>query len=325
MQKHLARWVPASAMVLALASSCAWAGFSVQGGKLVEGNGTPFVMRGVSHAHEWYSYRTEQALKDIASTGANTVRIVLADGNGNLGARASGAEVAQVISWCKQNKLIAVLEVHDATGYGDNGNAENPANVVNYWLSSDIRSAIDGQEDYVIINIANEPLGNAKAGDWPSLQSQSIQRLRQAGIKHTLMVDAPNWGQDWSNTMRNNALSVFNADVNHNTVFSVHMYESYADSNAVNAYLQDFKNKNLPLVVGEFASTHAGKSVAVDAIMSTAQQLGFGYLGWSWSGNSGGDEPLDITYGFNLSSLSGWGDRLINGANGLRPRLYAFP
>ncbi|MDO8343322.1 MAG: glycoside hydrolase family 6 protein [Cellvibrio sp.] len=318
MHKQFAKWFPASVLALSLCSPAALAGFSVQGGKLVEGNGVPFVMRGVNHAHVWYKDTTPQALRDIAATGSNTVRIVLANGTGGLGGRVGGAEVAQVIQWCKDNKLIAVLEVHDATGYGDGGNAENPLNTVNYWLSSDIRSALNNQEDYVIINIANEPLGNNRAGEWTSLQTQSIQRMRQAGIKHTIMVDAPNWGQDWSNTMRNNATTVFNADSERNTVFSVHMYESYGNSSAVQSYLQDFKNKSLPVVVGEFGADHKGANVDEDAIMAVSQQLGFGYLGWSWSGNNAETKSLDIVNNFNVNSLSSWGNRLINGTNGIK-------
>lgn len=318
MHKQFAKWFPASVLALSLCSPAALAGFSVQGGKLVEGNGVPFVMRGVNHAHVWYKDTTPQALRDIAATGSNTVRIVLANGTGGLGGRVGGAEVAQVIQWCKDNKLIAVLEVHDATGYGDGGNAENPLNTANYWLSSDIRSALNNQEDYVIINIANEPLGNNRAGEWTSLQTQSIQRMRQAGLEHTIMVDAPNWGQDWSNTMRNNATTVFNADSERNTVFSVHMYESYGNSSAVQSYLQDFKNKNLPVVVGEFGADHKGANVDEDAIMAVSQQLGFGYLGWSWSGNNAETKSLDIVNNFNVNSLSSWGNRLINGTNGIK-------
>ena len=318
MHKQFAKWFPASVLALSLCSPAALAGFGVQGGKLVEGNGVPFVMRGVNHAHVWWKDTTPQALRDIAATGSNTVRIVLANGNGGLGGRVGGAEVAQVIQWCKDNKLIAVLEVHDATGYGDGGNAENPLNTVNYWLSADIRSALNNQEDYVIINIANEPLGNNRASEWTSLQTQSIQRMRQAGIKHTIMVDAPNWGQDWSNTMRNNATTVFNADSERNTVFSVHMYESYGNSAAVQSYLQEFRNRNLPLVVGEFGADHKGAHVDEDAIMAASQQHGFGYLGWSWSGNNAETRSLDIVNNFNVNSLTSWGNRLINGANGIR-------
>ena len=51
------------------------AGFQVSGTQLLDGNGNPFIMRGVNHPHTWFTDRTEQALSDIASVNANTVRI----------------------------------------------------------------------------------------------------------------------------------------------------------------------------------------------------------------------------------------------------------
>src|SRR5690606_41231218 len=62
------------------ASLGAYAGFQVSGTQLLDGNGNPFIMRGVNHAHAWYTGTTQQALADIASVEANTVRVVLSDG-----------------------------------------------------------------------------------------------------------------------------------------------------------------------------------------------------------------------------------------------------
>jgi len=52
--------------------------------------------------------------------------------------------------------------------------------------------------------------------------------------------------------------------------------------------------------------------------MAQAQARGLGYLGWSWSGNSGGVEYLDMTTNFNPAQLTSWGDRIFNGANGIK-------
>uniref|UniRef100_UPI0031D9D8DD cellulose binding domain-containing protein n=1 Tax=Saccharothrix mutabilis TaxID=33921 RepID=UPI0031D9D8DD len=43
-----------------------------------------------------------------------------------------------------------------------------------------------------------------------------------------------------------------------------------------------------------------------------------GYLGWSWSGNGGGVEYLDLVNGFNGSSLTPWGQRFFNGTDGVK-------
>ena len=309
------RWL-ASALGLCLAANASFADFSVNNGQLLDGNNNTFVMRGINHAHTWYKSSSQKALADIAATGANTVRIVLA--NGQRWSRDNGAQVSQLIGWAKANKLITVLEVHDATGWGEDGGAAHPSTAVDYFLSADIKSAIQGQEDYVIINFANEFTGNSTSGQWADIARTAISRLRAGGLNHTLMIDAANWGQDWSNTMLNNARSVFESDPRRNTIFSVHMYEVYNSSSKVQSYMQAFKNNGLHLVVGEFAADHKGMNVDEDSIMWHADNFGFGYLGWSWSGNSSDLVSLDIARNFNGNDLSPWGSRLVNGANGLR-------
>ena len=70
-------------------------------------------------------------------------------------------------------------------------------------------------------------------------------------------------------------------------------------------------------MVGEFGHNHSDGNPDEDAIMANAQTLGVGYLGWSWSGNSGGVEYLDMVTGFNAAPLTTWGQRIFNGANGI--------
>ena len=118
-------------------------------------------------------------------------------------AGARPTDVANVISLCKQNRLICVLEVHDTTGYGEDGAAATLDEAVNYWISQ--KSVLVGQENYVVINIGNEPIGNTNPAQWTAATTAAIQRMRTNGFEHLLMVDAPNWGQDWQYVMRDNA------------------------------------------------------------------------------------------------------------------------
>ena len=74
----------------------------------------------------------------------------------------------------------------------------------------------------------------------------------------------------------------------------------------------------LPIVVGEFGHDHSDGNPDEDTIFATTQQLGLGYLAWSWSGNGGGVEYLDLVTSFNASQLTSWGQRAVNGANGIR-------
>ncbi|HEU5137742.1 MAG TPA: cellulase family glycosylhydrolase [Steroidobacteraceae bacterium] len=301
---------------LLLLPVASFAGFSVSNGQLVDNNGTPFVMRGINYPYTWFQSRpTQQDFAAMAATGANTVRLVLS--TGGQWPRVTGAQVSQLIQWAKDNRMIAVLEVHDSTGWTESTPAVPISNATAYWLSSDIRAAINGQENFVIINIANEPFGNTTTANYTPDTITAIRALRNAGVTHTLMVDAANWGQDWSNTMRTNAMTIWNADTRRNLVFSVHMYEVYAQASAVSTYMQAFDDMALPLVVGEFGADHQGQPVDEAAIMSQAQQRGNGYIGWSWSGNGGCCVSLDIVNNFG-TTLSSWGQILINGPNGIR-------
>lgn len=298
-------------------SANAFAGWSVSGTKVIDPNGNNFIFRGINHAHTWYPDKTAKALTDIAATGANSVRVVLADGG--QWTRTPGADVATIISECKAAKLVCVLEVHDSTGFGESSAATNISNAANYWASSDIKNAIVGQEDYVIINIANEPYGNnTSAATYTSETSAAIKTIRNAGLTHLIMVDAPAWGQDWQYVMRDNAATIFAADSLGNTMFSVHMYEVYNSASVVQNYLTTFQAKGCALIVGEFGTENNGNNVDEASIMQYTQQMGIGYIGWSWSGNGSCCVPLDIAINWNPSSLSTWGDFLINSTNGIK-------
>ncbi|NEY35832.1 cellulase family glycosylhydrolase [Streptomyces sp. PRKS01-65] len=300
----------------AQAEATAAPGFHVADGRLVDASGKDVVLRGVNHAHAWYPARTAQALKDIKALGANSVRVVLA--TGDRWARNDTADVAAVVAQCKQNRLVCVLEAHDTTGYGEQDGAVPLSRAVDYWIS--VKDAVRGQEKYVVLNIGNEPYGNGTSGatPWTAGTKDAIGRMRAAGFGHTLMVDAPNWGQDWSFTMRDHAAEVFAADPAKNTVFSIHMYGVFNTAAKVKDYLNRFTSQRLPIVVGEFGAMHSDGDPDEAAIMSTARQLGVGYLGWSWSGNGGGVEYLDMATGFDATRLTDWGRRIFSGPDGIR-------
>ena len=135
------------------------AGFSVNNGLLLDKYNNPFIMRGVNHAHTWYENETPQALQDIASVGANSVRIVLSNGEQTEGwGKDSETTLTQIITQMKTLNLISILEIHDVTGFPEKVGSAPLSTAVDYWI--EMQNALMGEEDYVIINIANEPFGN---------------------------------------------------------------------------------------------------------------------------------------------------------------------
>src|SRR6187402_3377328 len=120
----------AASVLFSVDPAYAATGLHVSGRSIVEAGGQPFVMRGVNHAHTWFTNETD-SFADIKAKGANTVRVVLSGGRWTAN---SAADVANVISLCKQHKLICVLENHDTTGYGEDTAAYTLDQAVNYWI-----------------------------------------------------------------------------------------------------------------------------------------------------------------------------------------------
>ena len=287
-------------------------GFKVDGTKLLDANGNEFIMRGINHAHTWYLKEDTTAIKAIAETGANTVRIVCSDGQ--QWTKDSEEMLETVIDLCISNEMIAVVEVHDATGKDDISALRH---VTNYWI--EMKNALIGKEQYVILNIANEWAGSWDGALWRDGYVEAIPKLREAGIKNTLLVDAGGWAQ-YAKSIHDYGVDVFNSDPDKNTMFAVHMYGTAGkNKQTIENNLANVTNKGLCVIVGEFGYNHTDGDVDEEYIMEYCQKNGIGYLGWSWKGNSGGVEYLDIANAWDGSVLSpDWGEKLINGVNGIR-------
>jgi mannan endo-1,4-beta-mannosidase len=282
-------------------------GFRISGRNLLDANGNNFVIRGISHPHAWFASQTS-SFANIKAKQANAVRVVLTGGRWGLN---TASDVANVINLCKTNKLVCVLEDHDTTGYGDDAAAYTLAQAVDYWKS--IQSVLTGQEAYIIINIGNEPYGNNNPTAWLQATKDAIAAMRAAGFQHTLMIDAPNWGQDTQFVMKDNAPSVWASDSQRNLIFSIHMYGIFDTAAEIQNYVAYFVNAGLPLVIGEFGN----RGVDPNVVMATAQSNAIGYMPWSWSGNSSQARYLDMVNNFDPNSPTTWGTRIFTGADGL--------
>lgn len=300
-----------AAVLLALLPAAAHAqpvppGFRVDGATLLDANGKAFVMRGVNMSHAWAPQRSEADLPAIAATGANSIRIPL--GAGCAFRLTPIEEVRTLIARARAHKLAIVLEVHDSTGLGEKPEACAVQKAVDYWIS--IKSALDGEERYVILNIANEPRANKDIGLWVKEQQGAVRALRTAGFRHLIMVDAPGWGQDGQNTMRDRAREVFDADPLKQVVFSVHMYGVYDSEAKVRDYIAAFKRAKLALVIGEFGDAFRGTPIPAELVMSESASQASGYLAWSWTPNGPDDVNLDLVVDSDPKRPTPWGNKV---------------
>ena len=119
---------------------------------MYDANGAEFLIRGVNSAHVWWdSWGRDFALNSIsaiAATGANTVRIVWqiqVDGGLDIN------YLENIIKRCIENKLIPMIELHDATG---SSNVEDLLNCAR-WYKNNI-AVFKKYHKYILINVANE-------------------------------------------------------------------------------------------------------------------------------------------------------------------------
>ena len=224
--------------------------FRVDGTKLLDAKGNEFVMRGINHAHAWYKGQLDTAIDSIAKTGANSVRVVLADGD----------------QWDKTSVDEVERTIQRSQGLLDNA--------ADYWI--EIKDVLNAHTDTVIVNIANEWVGQWAVDTWKKGYTSVIPRMREAGIKNTIMVDAAGWGQ-YGESIKKAGKEVFESDPDKNTMFSIHMYGSAGkNQQTITANLKGATDQGLCVIVGEFGYNHSDGDVDEAFIMKYCTENNIG-------------------------------------------------
>lgn len=297
-------------------SSTQLGGFTVSGNQLLDGYGQPFRMLGANLAYAWYkSYGYSKQMQAMRHAGANAVRVALSDGA--KWNKDSYSTIQNMISKAEELNMVLVLEVHDHTGSDASNDLQSAAA---YWV--EMKDALKGHEHTVIINIANEWLGTWRQyNSFESAYTTAITTIRNAGLKHCLMVDASGWGQEVA-SLTGKAKAILNADPQHNVIFSIHMYEVAGKPGVVQTNINNVLSQGVALCIGEFAWAHNNEDVDEDAILSCTKENGVGWLAWSWWGNGSGLGYIDLVndqYDENsvatrtAGSMScNWGQKVMN-------------
>jgi mannan endo-1,4-beta-mannosidase len=286
-------------------------GFTVSGTKLLDANNEEFIIRGVNNPHIWYLHKSYKSLTRLANLKVNTVRIVWQT-KGDI------RQLDKIISRCIKLQIIPLVELHDATG---NDTCEKLVEMAEYYAREDVKQVLFNYEKYLLINIANE-WGDyfVKTDHWRTCYMQAIDTLRKAGYKTTLVIDAPNWGQNLESIIEcGNELKEH--DPQKNILFSVHMYYFWNDPEKINAELQKAHDLSIPLIVGEFGYNYNGGNnnlkcmVDHKVVMQVCNELGIGYIPWSWTGNDEKNAWLDLSN--DWKNLTWWGKEVFEGENGI--------
>jgi len=283
-------------------------GFKVSGTSLKDANGNTFTMKGLAVPLAWFVSQANANIGNIKRvTNCNTIRVVMATSTAD-------ADWQTCVQNCINNKVIAEVELHDVT-CGTDANGLN--NMANWWVSK--ASYLNAHSKYILINLANEwgdwAMANSNQVAWYNAYVTAVKTMRNGGLNGTLVIDAPDCGQDLKNgsTLRAYAVALQNADPQHNLLFTVHLYGEWASGGGsqITSGLAQIKNAGIPLIVGEFSS-----SVDYASVVSTCNSNGIGIMAWSWIGNN--DATLDMSNDWAGTSLKAWGSTIINNSGGIK-------
>jgi mannan endo-1,4-beta-mannosidase len=238
------------------------------------------ILRGVNEMLLWSNDRIgSKVFTEIAKTGANCVRYTIGYYDGNV---LSAAELAATIKNANASGMIAMPAHWAATGRW-----HNLQMCVDYWLQPDVIAAIKENEQFFMLNIANEGGdGKVTEADFIEGYKSAVTQLRNAGYLCPIVIDAPDWGRDY--TMVLNTWNTLNDhDPLKNIMVSWHTYQDGTTEDKINHYniaINRAVNEDIPFFLGEGPTPCDWRCIdsPYKYGMEICQENEIGWLAWSW-------------------------------------------
>lgn len=288
--------------------------------------GDTLILKGVNYApYNWGWTSTQLRLGQIALSGANCVRmpwyVTTPDGPTPQAVYNNLVLLDSALSKCIKYKMIPIIELHDQTCQN------NPANLIttsNWFVQPAVKTLINKYKHSIILNIANEALWVAWAGNTLTAQSSFsntyntiVNTIRSNSITVPIMIDGPECGTNLD-VLANIGGAMLNADPLQNLIFSAHAYwNTYANNDSLQALnkINYALSKNIPFVFGEVANLQDGNNMCQYTLnykpwIKILKQKKIGWLAWSWDND--GCAARQITTNGNYNSLTVFGNDIIN-------------
>lgn len=296
--------------------------FWVQGRTLKDSSGANFLMRGNNFPVFWYPTQYKPSLGAASSLGCNTARLVWQVQQ--LSFTPPLSVLDEALAECIAKKLVPIVELHDFTG------GTNPAQVdtaASWFTKPEVKLILDKYAHVLIINIANE-WGSGPVTElvWKNAYLPAITRIRNAGYKVPILIDAPGYGQN-ENAIVQYGVDLLNSDPLKNILFAAHAYSNWNNSSTYANRINNMLNKNLCVIFGEFGWDVPDNQQPTDFIckvnapllMQLCQQYNVGYLGWSWTGNNAANACFDMSRSWSdTAQLTTWGRQWAYDVNGVK-------
>jgi mannan endo-1,4-beta-mannosidase len=292
--------------------------------------GDTLLLRGIDYApYDWGYDITSLELNQVVQAGANVVRMPWYYDNSNATANAVYQDFAALdsaVSKCVENKMIAIIEIHDYTCSDDTTALFN----LNTWWTQDsvFNVILQKHKESVIVNYANE----AGVYAWDSVPAATaltvyqrtyeniITALRsKSGFNFPIMIDAPDCGTSSDAFVTSNmANNLIQFDPQHNLIFSTHAYwYAYAnnDSTTMASDVDAVISQNIPLVLGEVAdlqdgSTNCEYTLNYQPLLKYCQLKKVGWIAWSWDNDDCSNRQISSTG--NFSDLTTYGNDIVH-------------
>jgi endoglucanase len=209
-------------------------------------------------------YITSEDIKFIKKAGFNSVRVpfsyrlFVAENNPNKLEGVGYELLDRIVSWCRQEKLYVILDMHAAPGgqTGDNiddgsgypflfESAEDQELTIKIWQ----KLAARYKNETIIIgyDLLNEPVAHYFDKDYfnPKLEpfyKKLTAAIRRVDKNHLIFLGGAQW---------NSNFKIFGAPFDDRLVYTFHKYWTGTDQSVVQEYV-DFGNKyNVPVWMGE--------------------------------------------------------------------------